>query len=148
MIMITEPDQLKGNAHTHTFTHRPLHLCGLSRPQIREGWCSHNPFTNVWRFKWAPDLPQPKQISGTFCGPRPPWFGWRMCKTSFFFPLTSTTENQFIALSKGFSSRCLPEPLHYCNLHFSTTLANIAVTEILCWERCPQLGFTQQHQCL
>lgn len=56
----------------------------LSRPQIRKDFHSCNPFTNVQRFKWALILPQPKQSSGMFHRPRPPWFGWRMWKTSLF----------------------------------------------------------------
>lgn len=79
----TRPAERKlGSPHTHRVTYRPLHLRGLSRPQIRKDWCSHNPFANVQRFKWGPILPQPKQISGIFHRPRPPWFGLRMWKTN------------------------------------------------------------------
>lgn len=145
------PTSWKGNSalctDTHTVTHRPLHLPGLSRPQIREGWCSHNPLANVWRLIWAPNLPQPKQISGIFHRPRPPWFGLRMWKTS---SLTPTTIILSVALSDVLSTdwRCLRKHLHYSK--FGTSAAFFSHWSKYHWCCCvnAQLGFTQQHHFL
>lgn len=148
MIMITEPDQLKGNSvlHKHTVTHRLLHLRGLSRPQIRKGWCSHNPFANVWRFKWAPNLSQPKQISGIFCGPRPPRFGLRMWKTSLF-PHNPNHNYRIDCFVERFFHwlKVAPKTSELLLIRFSFSRYPYVRNT---WELCPQLGFTQQHQYL